>query len=85
MSRLARRTRTNHAETAAALRAQPGMWLPVGEYRANTTADSIAWMIRTARACESGRRYAPAGSFESRTEMTADGTRVMARYIGTTS
>jgi hypothetical protein len=83
VSRLARRPRTDHAQTAATLRDQPGVWLPVGEYRARTTADSIAGMIRAARNnCQSGFQYAPAGSFEARTELTDTGTQVMARYIG---
>ncbi|MCX4885931.1 hypothetical protein [Streptomyces sp. NBC_00847] len=83
MSRLARRPRTDHAQTAAALRAKPGVWLPVGEYRARTTADSIAWMIQAARDnSQSGFQYAPAGSFEARTELTDTGTRVLARYVG---
>jgi len=82
MSRLARRTRTNHAQTAAQLRATPGVWLPVGEYRSTTSADGIAWMVRAAPGNESGVRYAPAGSFEAYTELTDTGTRVMARYVG---
>lgn len=82
MSRLARRTRVNHAETATNLRSQPGQWMPIGEYRATTTADSIAWMVRAARGNESGSCYAPAGSFEARTELTDTGTQVIARYVG---
>lgn len=83
MSRLARRARVDHAQTAANLRAQPGAWLPVGEYRSTTTADSIAWMIQAARDnSQSGIQYAPTGSFEARTERTDTGTQVMARYIG---
>jgi len=82
MSRLTRRPRVNHAKAAATLRAKPGEWLPIGEYRSRTSADGIAWMIRAAPDHESGLCYAPAGSFEARTELTDDGTRVIARYIG---
>jgi hypothetical protein len=83
MSRLARRGRVDHAQAAAAMRARPGVWLPVGEYRSSTGADGIAWMIRAAPAnSQSGRLYAPAGSFETRTELTETGTRVVACYIG---
>ena len=83
MSRLARRARVDHAQAAAAIRAQPGAWLPVGEYRSTTSADGTAWMIRAAPAnSQSGRLYAPAGSFETRTEPAETGTRVLARYTG---
>lgn len=83
MSRLARRARVNHAQASATLRAEPGVWLPVGEYRASTSAYGIALMIRTAsRSGSSGLAYAPGGSFEARTELTDTGTQVVARYIG---
>lgn len=84
MSRLARRAQANHAEAAAAMRAQPGVWMPVGEYRSRTSADGTAWMIRAASPDNSvsARAYAPAGSFETRTELTDTGTQVFARYIG---
>ena len=82
MSRLARRTLVNHSQTAASLRSQPGHWLPVGEYRSCIGADGIARMIRAASDNQSGVCYAPAGSFEARTELTDTGTQVIARYIG---
>src|SRR5690606_8313872 len=73
----------NHAETAAALRAQPGVWLPVGEYRNRMTADGIARCIRSGSPL--GTRayptpYTPTGAFEARTRLTDDGTLVEARY-----
>jgi len=82
MSRLARRPQTDHAKAAAQLRAQPGVWMPVAEYRSRTSADGISWMIRAAPGHQSGACYAPAGSFESYTEPTDNGTRVVARYVG---
>jgi len=83
VSRLARRARVDHAKAAAELRAKPGVWLPVGEYAAGTTACGISRLIRTAPAKSiSARAYAPAGSFEARTELTDTGTLVLARYVG---
>ncbi|MGW2209958.1 hypothetical protein [Streptomyces sp. NPDC001781] len=82
-----RRRQIDHRQIAAALRAQPGMWLPVGEYRSSESAKAAARTIRTAyQNPNSGRgssSYAPAGSFEARTELTEDGTRVVARFVGT--
>lgn len=83
MSRLARRAHVDHAKTAANLRAKPGHWLPIGEYRSTSSATGIALMIRTAPdTCNSSVFYAPAGAFEARMELTDTGTQVLARYIG---
>jgi hypothetical protein len=75
--------RVNHAHTAEKLRTNPGQWMPVGEYRNRTTADNIAAMIRAGQ-WTSGKWYQPAGAYEARAEMTDDGTRIEARYVGTT-
>ncbi|MFE5681684.1 hypothetical protein [Streptomyces sp. NPDC056512] len=77
-----RQTRVDHARVAAALRDEPGEWLPVGEYRNSSSATSTASMIRTANQ-RSGSHYEPAGSCEARLIVTAEGTRVEARYRGT--
>lgn len=85
MSRLAKRPRANHEQTAQALRQQPGVWLIVGDYRSTVSANSIAGRIRHGYpigAREYGTPYQPTGAYESRTELVEDGTRVEARYIG---
>lgn len=82
MSRLARRPLVDHRETAARLRAEPGTWLPVGEYRHGSGAQGMAGFIRNASG-SSGGWYQPAGSFETRTELTENGVRLEARYVGT--
>ncbi|WP_435279277.1 hypothetical protein [Streptomyces sp. 1222.5] len=86
MSRLVKRPRVNHHEVAARLRSHPRMWLPVGEYRSSQTADNMARRIRKGYALgesEYGTPYEPAGAYEARLELTEDGTRILARYIGT--
>ncbi|MFJ9037414.1 hypothetical protein ACIRF8_12605 [Streptomyces sp. NPDC102406] len=76
-----RHTRVDHAAAAATLRGVPGTWLPIGEYRNNLTARSIATVIRTASG-PSGSPYQPSGSCEARLVPTEDGTVVEARYGG---
>jgi hypothetical protein len=61
------------------MRGVPGVWLPVGLYRARTTAVTIAESICTGHRL---RSYLPAGSFEARTEQVGDETGVTARYVG---
>lgn len=88
MSRRSKRPQTNHKETAAALQAQPGVWLIVGDYRNSISADSVAKRIRHGYpigAREYGTPYQPAGAYETRTEPVDDGTRVHARYTGGTA
>lgn len=84
MSRLAKRPRADHKATADRLRQQPGVWQPVHEYRSTITADDVVYRIRTG--CRMGPNslnpYQPAGAYETRTELTDDGVRVDARYIG---
>ncbi|MET8978506.1 hypothetical protein ABZX85_23100 [Streptomyces sp. NPDC004539] len=75
----------DHRSVASRLRAQPGVWLPVGEYRNSISADGVARYIRTAfvnKPGAIGRWYRPAGAYESRTSLTEDGTLVEARYVG---
>jgi hypothetical protein len=55
------------------------VWLPVSEYRTNSGAMNAARSIRAANPL---RVYRPAGAFETRVEMTEDGTAVLARYVG---
>lgn len=84
MPRRARRPYVDHAATAAALRAQPRVWLVVGEYRNSITAKGVARMIRTGRSDgvrKIGRHYQPAGQYETRTTLTDDGTLLEARYL----
>ncbi|NUQ95334.1 MAG: hypothetical protein HOY79_01790 [Streptomyces sp.] len=85
MSRLPRRPRVNHTDAANRLRAQPGVWLVVGDYRSSLVADNLARRIRSGYPLGSrvyGTPYQPAGAYETWTEPVEDGTRVHARYIG---
>jgi len=85
MSLLSKRRHVDHAATAARLRAQPGEWLPVGEYRSSASADSIAREIRSGYERRPGRPvspYAPRGSFEARMDLTEFGVQITARYVG---
>ncbi|MGW2692413.1 hypothetical protein ACWC3Y_11185 [Streptomyces sp. NPDC001296] len=84
MSRPVKRPLVNHAAAAARLRARPGTWLVVGEYRSSLTADHMAYLVRTAWTKRGTRSpYAPAGSFEAVTRLTEAGACLVARYIGT--
>ncbi|MES9522399.1 hypothetical protein [Streptomyces capoamus] len=83
MSRLAKRPRANHQQTAEALRQQPGVWLVVGDYRNSITAKDIAHRISHGYPMSGpgyGTPYQPVGAYETRTELTDDGTRIHARY-----
>ncbi|MET9012268.1 hypothetical protein ABZX74_15320 [Streptomyces olivaceoviridis] len=85
MSRLAKRPRANHKQTAEALRQQPGVWLVVGDYRNSISADNLARRIRYGYPIgnpDDSTPYHPAGAYETRTELVEDGTRVHARYTG---
>ena len=85
MSRRSKRPRANHREAAARLQANPGEWLPVGDYRLLAHANDMAYRIRTGYPIGDaayGTPYQPAGAYETRTELVEDGTRVHARYIG---
>ena len=66
------------------MRATPGRWLVVGEYRNRITADKITYAIRTGRSIGSrdDAPYTPAGAYETRIELVEDVTRIHARYIG---
>ncbi|NEA52349.1 hypothetical protein [Streptomyces sp. SID10815] len=75
------RRQVNHSEAAHRLRAQPGVWLPVGEYRTKDSADVAARAIRTGRWPNWPSPYT-AGQYETRTELTEFGVRVDARYLG---
>ena len=72
-----RHRRVSHAAVAAELRLTPGVWGTVGDYT-STSAQSMASHVQTAFLSA----YAPAGTFEARTELTEDGIRVEARYVG---
>lgn len=70
-----------HRDVADALRKQPGEERLVGEYSSRESANGIASLIR---GCRSGtiRAYQPAGTFDARVVVEADGVRVFARYTG---
>jgi len=69
----------DHAVASFNARQQPGRWIPLGEYRGPSGADSAAFRIRTAYR-EAAKHYAPAGAFDARTERTDNGTTVWVRY-----
>lgn len=75
------RRNIKHAEAAQRLREQPGQWLPVGDYSSDQGG------YGTARHINLGTipAYQPAGAYEARFEATENGTRVHARYVGTTA
>lgn len=79
-----RRRKVNHFAVAAACRANPGIWLPVGEYNSSQSAEGAGDYIRKAYTKKVSQRsaYTPAGSFESRHVLTEYGARVEARYVG---
>ncbi|MFD8806258.1 hypothetical protein [Streptomyces sp. NPDC059597] len=85
MKRLTFRPQIDHRQVSAALRAQPGHWLPVGEYRSTEGANTTARLIRTAYQNPNRARssYTPAGAYEARVERTEFGARVEARFVGT--
>jgi hypothetical protein len=77
-----RRKQVDHAAVAAACRANPGQWQMVGHYGSGESADAIVRAIRGAFQKGARSAYAPAGAFEARRELTDNGARVDARYVG---
>jgi hypothetical protein len=84
VSRLARRPVIDHQAAAANLRAKPGKWLLVGEYRSGQSAVHMAWAVRAGWTKSGTSPYAPAGSFEARTRLTEYGAALLACYVGPT-
>ncbi|WP_020135125.1 hypothetical protein [Streptomyces sp. 351MFTsu5.1] len=82
---MTRRNHINHFTVAAACRANPGVWQPVGEYNSSQSAEGAVDYISSAYVKTSTQRsaYTPAGSFEARYELTEFGARVEARFVGT--
>lgn len=79
-----RRRKVDHFAVAAACRANPGVWQPVGEYNSTQSADAGASYIRTAYTKVPAQRsaYSPAGSFETRQTLTEFGAQVETRFVG---
>ncbi|NUU22916.1 MAG: hypothetical protein HOV68_15605 [Streptomycetaceae bacterium] len=79
-----RHDRVNHFAVAAACRANPGEWQPVGEYNSTQSAYGAMGHINRAVVTTTSQRsaYSPAGSFEARQVLTEFGARVEARYVG---
>lgn len=75
-----RRSRADHALSAAAMRHRPGMWIEVGSYSSAYSAKSAGSWIRNGRM----GAYTPLGAFETRTAPLEYGTALYARYIGDT-
>jgi hypothetical protein len=74
----------DHFAVAAACRANPGEWQPVGEYNSTQSAYGAMVHVRKAVIKSAGQQsaYTPAGSFEARQELTEFGARVEARFVG---
>lgn len=66
---------------AERLRADPGVWVLVASFRASTSADGLAGMIRTGR----HRAYGPRGAFEARPIPVGPAVGLFARYVGSAS
>ncbi|MFJ8345114.1 hypothetical protein ACIQ9J_01805 [Streptomyces sp. NPDC094153] len=79
MSRPKKRRQIRHAEVAARLRNQAGVWSEVGEYPGVKGAEEVARRIQTAHQMP---MYEPAGAYEAEVELTEFGARVTARYVG---
>lgn len=72
----------NHREAVARLRARPGEWLPVGEYRSQSSAKVAVKAIHTGQWPDGNPSAYTPGQYATRIEMTELGHRVFARYIG---
>lgn len=72
----------NHREAVARLRARPGQWLPVGEYRSRSSAKVVVRAIHTGQWPDGNPSAYTAGEYEATTELTELGVRVLARYLG---
>lgn len=81
---MSRHTRVDHFAVAAACRANPGEWQPVGEYNSTQSAYGAMGHISRAVITTTSQQsaYTPAGSFEARQELTEFGARVEARFVG---
>ncbi|MFE4420365.1 hypothetical protein [Streptomyces sp. NPDC056817] len=73
----------DHRDAVERLRAEPGAWLPVGEYRSQGSADAAVKAIRTGQWPHNRPSPYTAGEFEADTELSEFGVRVLARYLGT--
>jgi hypothetical protein len=85
VTRLSRRPRADHKHAVAEARRQPGVWLPVTDYRSTHTAEDVARRIRNGYPIGDtryGNPYQPTGAFEARTELVDDGTRLHVRFGG---
>lgn len=71
------RKRIIHKRVATAARANPRRWLLAGTYRTRSTAQGIAYQVRTGR-------YGPyaTGVFESAVRDRGDETGLYVRYVG---
>jgi hypothetical protein len=80
MPRRAKKPFTDHAKTAAWMRANPLTWVQVGIYNSKQSATAVMRRIRTGEGFPS---YLPAGAYEAARRMVEEGIAVDARYIGT--
>ncbi|MFF9097612.1 hypothetical protein ACF1AX_31380 [Streptomyces sp. NPDC014802] len=78
MSRHVFRAHTDHQHAAQQARELPHQWVLAGTYGSRASAVSAALQVRTGERIPA---YRPAGAFEARTEVTADGADLYVRYI----
>ncbi|MFC8435182.1 hypothetical protein [Streptomyces sp. NPDC057253] len=77
-----KRKNVDHVMVASLCRANPGAWQEVGEYSSGESAASIVRAIQQGRGLRVFVAYSPAGAFEARRELTDNGARVEARFVG---
>lgn len=81
MTRPTKHPQVCHADAAQRMQRSPGKWLYVTTHPARYSAQATASRISGAHYAP----YAPAGTFEARTEPTEFETAVYARYVGNTA
>lgn len=70
--------RISHTVIAERLRANPGAWAHIGNYKTARSSAAMAGSIKRA----SWRAYEPKGAYEAHSRKVGDEYRVYARYIG---
>ncbi|MEU1596162.1 hypothetical protein ABZ468_25715 [Streptomyces sp. NPDC005708] len=71
--------RTDHRHAADQARQLPDQWVLAGTYGSTASAKSAARMVRAGD--DKLPFYRPAGAFDTRTELTQDGTDLFVRYL----
>jgi hypothetical protein len=72
----------NHAQIAAACRANPGRWQYVSTHRSSQNAGNQVRAIQIGRGTKRASSYEPPGAYEACIHTCGDDYGVWARYIG---